>query len=176
MMYLWPQAGSMRGMHHRFGVITTAAHGCVPAGIKEGRLWAFDNECFQHRFDYERWLTHWHRLFPYTKRCLFVVMPDTPVNARDAGSVASLASQTPPAVGPILQPRPRAQGLAFAAQDGPWFDLRQRQQRFLPQASGAVRAGQLTEARAAWRSGLSSRSGHDTMVSGRVYRTDRKIR
>ena len=75
MLYLWPQAGSMRSMHSRFGVITTAAHGCVPTGIKKGRLWAFDNECFRRPFDYDRWLAHWHRLFPYSKRCLFVVVP-----------------------------------------------------------------------------------------------------
>ena len=37
MLYLWPQASSMRGMHRRFGVITTA-HRSVPSGTKEGRL------------------------------------------------------------------------------------------------------------------------------------------
>lgn len=82
-MYLWPQARSMRAMHRRFGVITTAAHRCVPAGIKEGRLWALDNECFRRPFDYQRWLTHWHRLFPYSKRCLFVVVPDKPFDAHE---------------------------------------------------------------------------------------------
>lgn len=87
MLYLWPQAGSMRSMHPRFGVITTAAHGCVPTGIKEGRLWAFDNECFRRPFDYDRWLAHWHRLFPYSKRCLFVVVPDRPF---DAGETLAL--------------------------------------------------------------------------------------
>lgn len=83
MMYLWPQSSSMRGMHRRFGVITTSAHCTVPAGIKEGRLWAFDNECFGRPFDYARWLAHWHRLFPYSKRCLFVVVPDKPSDARE---------------------------------------------------------------------------------------------
>jgi hypothetical protein len=79
-------------MHRRFGVITTAAHRCVPIGIKEGRLWALDNECYRRPFDDERWLAHWHRLYPYSKRCLFVVVPDKPFDARDAGFVALLAS------------------------------------------------------------------------------------
>ena len=82
MMYLWPQAGSMRGMHHRFGVITTAAHGCVPTGIKEGRPWTLDNECFRRPFDYDRWPAHRHRLFPYSKRWLFVVVPDKPFDTQ----------------------------------------------------------------------------------------------
>lgn len=122
MMYLWPQAGSMRDMHRRFGVITTAAHRCVPAGIKEGRLWAFDNECYRCPFDYERWLAHWHRLFPYSKRCLFVVVPDRPFDAgetlalwrhwhhklrRQLNRFDNLAGVRKPWL-----------GLAFAAQDG----------------------------------------------------------
>jgi len=122
MMYLWPQAGSMHGMHRRFGVITTAAHRCVPAGIKEGRLWALDNECFRRPFDYDRWLTHWHRLYPYSKRCLFVVVPDKPFDAgetlalwrhwhyklhRQLDRFDNLADVCKPWL-----------GLAFAAQDG----------------------------------------------------------
>jgi hypothetical protein len=122
MMYLWPQAGSMRGMHPRFGVITTAAHGCVPMGIKEGRLWALDNECFRRSFDYERWLAHWHRLFPYSKRCLFVVVPDRPFDAGDTLALwdywhHKLRRQLG-RFDNLAQVRKPWLGLAFAAQDG----------------------------------------------------------
>lgn len=122
MMYLWPQAGSMRAMHRRFGVITTAAHRSIPTGIKEGRLWAFDNECFQRSFNYERWLAHWRRLFPYSKRCLFVVVPDKPF---DAGETLALWRHWHPILREQLDRfdnlayvRKPWLGLAFAAQDG----------------------------------------------------------
>jgi urease beta subunit len=122
MMYLWPQAGSMRGMHHRFGVITTAAHGCVPAGIKEGRLWAFDNECFRRPFDYQRWLAHWHRLFPYSKRCLFVVVPDKPFDAQATLALwhewHALIRKQLDRFDNLAHVRKPWLGLAFAAQDG----------------------------------------------------------
>jgi hypothetical protein len=122
MMYLWPQAGSMRGMHPRFGVITTAAHGCVPAGIKEGRLWALDNECFRRPFDYERWLAHWHRLFPYSKRCLFVVVPDKPFDAGERWPCGTTGThklrKQLDRFDNLAQVRKPWLGLAFAAQDG----------------------------------------------------------
>ena len=122
MMYLWPQAGSMRGKHRRFGVITTAAHRCVPAGIKEGRLWAFDNECFRRPFDSDRWLTHWRRLFPYSKRCLFVVVPDRPFDARETLALwrhwhNKLRRQLN-RFDNLAHVRKPWLGLAFAAQDG----------------------------------------------------------
>jgi len=76
MMYLWPQTNSMRHMSDAFGVMTRASDNCVPNGIKEGRVWAMDNEAFTRGFDFERWLAHWHRLAYYSKRCVFVVVPD----------------------------------------------------------------------------------------------------
>ena len=76
MMYLWPQAGSMYHMPESFGCITTAAHGSVPRGIRQGRLWALDNECFSRPFCFDRWQKHWLRLAYYSKRCLFVFVPD----------------------------------------------------------------------------------------------------
>lgn len=122
MLYLWPQAGSMHGMHRRFGVITTAAHRCVPAGIKEGRLWALDNECFRRPFDYERWLGHWHRLYPYSKRCLFVVVPDKPFDAHETLALwrywhHKLRKQLD-RFDNLAHVRKPWLGLAFAAQDG----------------------------------------------------------
>ena len=122
MMYLWPQAGSMRAMHRRFGVITTSAHGTVPAGIKEGRLWALDNECFRCPFDYGRWLAHWYRLYPYSKRCLFVVVPDKPFDARETLALwrrwhRKLRRQLN-RFDNLADVRKPWLGLAFAAQDG----------------------------------------------------------
>ncbi len=122
MMYLWPQAGSMRGMRRRFGVVTTAAHRCVPGGIKEGRLWAFDNECFQRPFDYDRWLGHWHRLYPYSKRCLFVVVPDKPFDARETLALwrhwHPILRKQLDRFDSLAHVRKPWLGLAFAAQDG----------------------------------------------------------
>jgi hypothetical protein len=60
------------------------------------RLWALDNECYLRPFDNERWLAHWHRLFPYSKRCLFVLLPDKPFDARE-----TLVPQAPPAARPL---------------------------------------------------------------------------
>jgi hypothetical protein len=112
----------MRAMHRRFGVITTAAHRSVPAGIKEGRLWAFDNECFRRPWDYQRWLVHWLRLFPYSKRCLFVVVPDKPFDAHETLALwrdwhAGIRKQLD-RFDNLAHVRKPWLGLAFAAQDG----------------------------------------------------------
>ena len=112
----------MRAMQRRFGVITTAAHRCVPTGIKEGRLWALDNECFQRPFDYERWLAHWHRLFPYSKRCLFVVVPDKLFDARETLALwrdwHPILRKQVDRFDNLAHMRKPWLGFAFAAQDG----------------------------------------------------------
>lgn len=82
-MYLWPQTSSMWEFEwFHYGVMTRASDGCVPRGIKQGYLWAMDNEAFTRGFDFERWKGHWQRLAPYSKRCMFVVVPDVVGDAR----------------------------------------------------------------------------------------------
>jgi hypothetical protein len=122
MMYLWPQAGSMHHMPESFGCITTAAHGSVPRGIRQGRLWALDNECFSRPFCFDRWQKHWLRLAYYSKRCLFVVVPDKPFQALETlalwkkwhGRLRSELNR----FDNLKQYRKPWLGLAFAAQDG----------------------------------------------------------
>jgi len=75
-MYLWPGAQSLEGMSDRFGVMTTAAHKCVPVGIRENRWWACDNEVFADKFTDGRYFGHLERLSAWRGHCLFVVAPD----------------------------------------------------------------------------------------------------
>lgn len=103
-------------MQSHFSMITTTC------SIGEGRLWASDNECYRRPFDCERWLAHWHRLFPYSKRCLFVVVPDMPFDARKTLTLwqhwhHKLRKQLD-RFDNLAHVRKPWLGLAFAAQDG----------------------------------------------------------
>jgi hypothetical protein len=107
MMYLWPGSQSLADQSACFGVMTAAAHQCVPQGIREGRPWACDNEAYTRGVDLERLRAHLARLRPWRSTCLFVVAPDVVGDAR-----ATLASWTRYAGELPGWP------LAFAAQDG----------------------------------------------------------
>jgi len=82
MIYLWPQASSMIGMPDRFGVMTSPAHGTVPLGIQEGRVFGVDNEAYTQGFKPGRFFPYLERLQPWHSRWLFTVCPDVVGNAR----------------------------------------------------------------------------------------------
>lgn len=81
MRFLWAGGGDMRGMSPLFGVMTTRAHGGVVAGIKQGRTFAVDNECFTRGINGDRLFAHLNCLEGYKQNCLFVTVFDAVSNA-----------------------------------------------------------------------------------------------
>lgn len=82
MMFLSAGSGlSMKGWHSNFGVMTSPSNRMCPLAVKQGRLWAMDNEAFTlslrgETFKLNRWLDHWHKVAPFSSKCLFLVIPD----------------------------------------------------------------------------------------------------
>ena len=76
MRFLWAQAGTMERMGGRFGVFTSPSHGGVVQGIKEGRAFAVDNECFTQGFREVKFFGFLRKLEPYRENNLFVTVPD----------------------------------------------------------------------------------------------------
>ena len=76
MLYLWPQSGSMKGMHEKFGVMTSQRRGHIPVGVQEGRLFEVDNDGFTYGFDETKFFKYLDSIGPYTANCLFIVCPD----------------------------------------------------------------------------------------------------
>ena len=73
MKFLLPVGGVV---DHRFGIITTPAHGGIVDGIKAGMVWAADNEAFTVGFKPERFFPWLERMKPYRDTCLFITVPD----------------------------------------------------------------------------------------------------
>jgi hypothetical protein len=80
MIYLAPNAGKA-GMPKCFGVMTSPSHGGVPRRIRQGSLWAADNQVFTCGFHADRFFSWLDCLRPYRQRCLFVTVPDVVANA-----------------------------------------------------------------------------------------------
>lgn len=58
------------------GILTSPGHRGIPRGIKEGRAWAADNQCYTQHFDelvYYEWL---ESVWNVSQNCLFVALPD----------------------------------------------------------------------------------------------------
>lgn len=66
----------MAGFPDRFGCIVQPRSGAVPAGVKEGRLWAMDNGCFAGEFMRSRFFRQLERMEPWRAQVLFVTVPD----------------------------------------------------------------------------------------------------
>ncbi len=75
MMYLLPDGSSMINRPAFFGVLAQP-RGVNIGPIKEGRVWAYDNDCFNGGFEPWSWTQTLQKLLPYRKNCLFVVAPD----------------------------------------------------------------------------------------------------
>ena len=108
MIYLWPQASSMIGMSERFGVMTSPAHGTVPLGIQEGRVFGVDNEAYTRGFDPNRFFSYLELLQPYRTRWLFAACPDVVGDARLTIGLYGAFAHRIKSFGPV----------AFVAQDG----------------------------------------------------------
>ena len=67
----------MIGMPNYYGVITRPHDRGIPAGIREGRMFAVESEGFsKYGFTPRLYFRHLRRLFPYREQALFVVVPD----------------------------------------------------------------------------------------------------
>jgi len=97
-----------------FGIMSSPRTG-VKREIKEGWLWALDNDAYNNAgvLDFAAWLAALLAHFPWQRTCLFVVVPDVPFNA-----AATLAQFE--AFAELL----RAQGwpVALVTQDGMWAE------------------------------------------------------
>lgn len=76
MLYMLPEGSSMSGHPDFYGCICQPRTRQVPGGVKEGRMWCYDNDCFNGGFDPSAWVRMLTKLLPYRKTCRFVVMPD----------------------------------------------------------------------------------------------------
>jgi len=78
MRFLLPIGGYIP--EHFAGVLTgpghATAYGDMPRAIKDGALWAADNQAFTNGFDPDRFFPWLDMMLPYRDRCLFVVCPD----------------------------------------------------------------------------------------------------
>lgn len=60
----------------RFGHMVTPGTRGVPVGIKEGSVWAADNQAFTQRFDPIRYFGWLQTMEQYKQTCLFCTIPD----------------------------------------------------------------------------------------------------
>jgi len=72
----------MAGMHSNFGVMVNPRNWGNKKGIKEGRFWALDNDCFNGGFNPNRFFFKINQLQPWIDNCMFLVCPDVVGNAR----------------------------------------------------------------------------------------------
>lgn len=108
MMYLLPEGSSMSEHPEFYGVLAQPRAANI-GPIKEGRSWAYDNDCFNGGFEPWKWSTTLHKLLPYRRSCLFVVAPDV---VGDAMKTKSLWYNWLPTLKALKLP------LAFVAQNG----------------------------------------------------------
>lgn len=92
-----------------YGCICQPQNRQTPLGLKEGRGWIFDNDCFNGGFKPWQWMNTLHRLLPYRKTCRFVVAPDV---VGDAWSTKALWYDWMPKLAGMKFP------MAFVAQNG----------------------------------------------------------
>jgi hypothetical protein len=80
MKYLLPTGSSLMDHPDFYGVLAQP-RGANLSPIREGRKWAYDNDCFNGGFNSWQWLATLQKLLPYRRSCLFVVAPDVVGNA-----------------------------------------------------------------------------------------------
>jgi hypothetical protein len=109
MIYLLPTGSSMLDHPEFYGIMCQPRSRSVPLGMKEGRAWAFDNDCFNGGFNVAQWWTTLQKFWQYKRQCLFVALPDV---VGDALATKSLWYQWLPTFRSLGVP------LAYVAQNG----------------------------------------------------------
>lgn len=109
-MYLSPQLNAARALSLRgdWGVITTPTRWGLST-IKDGTVWAADNEAFTGKFNPERFYDWLLDMRTYRTTCLFVASPD---RVADATETTRLYAIHAPLIRALGYP------VAFVAQDG----------------------------------------------------------
>ena len=108
-MYYLPEGSSMLKHPDWYGCICQPRNRQVPLGVKEGRRWCFDNDCFNGGFKPMPWMSSILKLVPYRRTCDFIVMPDV---VGDALATKSLWYKYFPHIKQYKMP------LAYVAQNG----------------------------------------------------------
>jgi len=83
MLYLLTFGGTYRGLPEFYGILMGPRSYGVWAGIKEGRPWALDNDCFNGGFDPDAFFRKMDILQPYSGTCLFATLPDVVGSAEE---------------------------------------------------------------------------------------------
>lgn len=104
-----PEGSSMEEHPDFYGCICQPRMRQVPRGLIEGRMWVYDNDCFNGGFDPAQWARTLVKLLPYRRQCRFVVMPDV---VGDSVRTKSLWYQWLPMIQTYKFP------LAYVAQNG----------------------------------------------------------
>lgn len=68
-------------MDKEFGILATPDRG-IPLGVKNGMVWAADNQVFTKAFNPDIFFPWLEKLSPYKSTCLFISVPDVIGNAR----------------------------------------------------------------------------------------------
>lgn len=76
MRYYLPEGSSMLHLPDFYGCICQPRNRTVPLGIKEGRRWIYDNDCFHGGFNPWSWMRTLEKLLPFKSSCDFIVVPD----------------------------------------------------------------------------------------------------
>lgn len=92
-----------------YGCICQPRNRQIPVGVKEGRSWCYDNDCFNGGFDPFTWWTTLTKLLPYRKQCLFIATPDV---VGDAYATKSLWYEWYPRIKSVKLP------VAYVVQNG----------------------------------------------------------
>lgn len=92
-----------------YGCICQPRNHSVPIGVREGRRWVYDNDCFQGGFKPWPWIRGLEKLLPFRKQCDFVVVPDV---VGDAWATKALWYEHVPHMRHLKVP------LAYVAQNG----------------------------------------------------------
>lgn len=75
MIWLWPTGGDMSRFPNDWGCFTSPQTG-ITAGMRQGRPYCIDNECFNRPFSPPRFFTFLEKCEQIKTNCLFVVVPD----------------------------------------------------------------------------------------------------
>ncbi len=84
MKYLLPSGGNIE---RDYGVLVTPGMRGIPRSIKNGWLWAADNQAYTKRFDLRIFLSWLKTMRDYLATCLFVACPDVVGNATETLSL-----------------------------------------------------------------------------------------
>jgi len=82
--YLVATGGSLKGAHPDIGVMKGPRQ-TGDRALREGRVFAIDNDCFNDRYGDDAFEKHLERLREHSRTCLFVAVPDV-VDDPDATS------------------------------------------------------------------------------------------